>query len=264
MSDNIVNPAPDFRALVSEDGSKFAEGWTEKLPESHKPYAASLSKFPTPFDALASYAQLEKKLGEKIQPPGPDAKPEDWDRWRGVIGAPMKPEDYGLKAPEKLPEGVQWDDGLAGKFASIGHKHAIPKAALAEFAQLHLEHSAASVAAEKAAADAYIEKQTGELKTEWGADYDKNLALSVKAAEKLGLDINDPAYGSDAKQIKLLFKAAALMREDQMLGGIEGSKQSAAEQIAEIRKSDAYQGKSGTEAQTEAARRIALLSGVKA
>lgn len=252
-----------FRDYIADDG-KFVDGWTEKLPDSHKPYAATLGKFPSPLDMAASYANLEKKLGEKIQPPGPDAKPEDWAKWRQLVGSPETPEGYELKKPEKLPEGVEWSDEEAGKLAGIAHKYGLPKAAVAEIIGMSLERESGRATKAKEGMAGYVAAQEKALKESWGDKFNDNIQAAVKAGQKLGVDMSDPDIGSNAKIIQVLHKASLLMREDQMFGGVNGSQKSTAEQIAEIRSSPAYQGKQGPEAQLAAAKRIELLSGVKA
>jgi hypothetical protein len=136
------------------------------------------------------------------------------------------------------------------------------KAALNDFVQLQIEHSAEQVGKSKLDVDAYVQTQTKALQDEWKSDFNANLEQAVKAAGLLGVDVNDPDFGSNAKMIKLLHSASKLMREDKLLGG-DGSRQTATEQIAAIRASDAYQGKQGQAAQEAAAQRIKALSGAK-
>lgn len=251
----------DFHTFIGKDG-KFAEKWTDNLPDSHKSYAGTLGKFPGVLELAGSYAELEKKAGQKIQPPGPDAKPEEWDKWRSVVGAPKTAQEYGLKAPEKLPEGVTWDQAAADKLAAVAHKHALPPAAVKEILGLSQEMQTANVAAAKAKIEGYVAEQRGILEKEWGDKFKSNLEQAVKAASKLGVDINDPDIGNNAKMLKVLHNASLLMMPDQMPSG-GGTSASVAEQIAQIRNSDAYQGKLGADAQAEAGKRIALLSGQK-
>ena len=251
----------DFRELIGQDG-KFTQGWTDKLPESHKPFAGSLSRFPGFLELAGSYANAEKKLSTRVQAPNETSTPEQIAEWRKLIGAPEKPEDYGLAKPDKLPDGVEWNDAAVGKLAQVAHKHHLPPSAVKELLGLHLELSGEQVGKSKLDVEAYVQTQTKALQDEWKGDFNANLEQAVKAAGLLGVDVNDPDFGSNAKMIKLLHSASKLMREDKLLGG-DGSRQTATEQIAEIRASDAYQGKQGQAAQEAAAQRIKALSGAK-
>lgn len=251
----------DFRELIGQDG-KFTQGWTDHLPESHKPFAGSLSRFPGFLELAGSYANAEKKLSTRVQAPNETSTPEQIAEWRKLIGAPEKPEDYGLAKPDKLPDGVEWNDAAVGKLAQVAHKHHLPPSAVKELLGLHLELSGEQVGKSKLDVEAYVQTQTKALQDEWKGDYNANLEQAVKAAGLLGVDVNDPDFGSNAKMIKLLHSASKLMREDKLLGG-DGSRQTATEQIAAIRASDAYQGKQGQAAQEAAAQRIKALSGAK-
>lgn len=252
----------DFRELIGQDG-KFIQGWADKLPESHKQYAPSLSRFPGFLELAGSYANAEKKLSTRVQAPNETSTPEQIAEWRKLIGAPEKPEDYGLAKPDKLPEGVEWNDAAVGKLAQVAHKHHLPPSAVKDLLGLHLELSGEQAGKARIEAESYVQNQSKLLQDQWGKDYKANLERALKAAEKLDVDPFDPEVTSSAKFLKFLYNASMLMREDQMLGGGDGSRQTVTEQIAAIRASDAYQGKQGPAAQEAAAGRIKLLMGVK-
>src|SRR5678816_165280 len=77
-------------------------------------------------------------------------KVEQIEQWRkdhlpklydaGILDRPpSKPEEYEIKKPDNLIEGVNWSPDRASKFASIGIKYGVPKAAMAELHALHVE-----------------------------------------------------------------------------------------------------------------------------
>jgi hypothetical protein len=251
-----------FHELINPDGT-FAQGWTDKLPEAFKPFGPSVGRFPSITDLIGGYANAEKAISaKKLTPPGENATPEQVAEWRKLVGAPDKPDGYGPLKPEKLPAGAEWSDELAGKLAEIGHKHHLPKAALADLVALNLSAQEAAAQKNGTDAEAYVAQQTEALKKEWGQGYEENLAQSVKAAKLLGVDITDPEVGSNAKMIRLLHSASKLMREDKLLGG-DGAQATLREQADQIRKGDDYQGKNGLEKQKAAQARIAALLGEK-
>ena len=126
-------------------------------------------------DQLAiSYANLEKAFSSKSQAPkkpGADASPEDQAKYfadlRKFTGAPEKPEDYGLKAPDKLPEGVEWNAELAGKAASIAHKYSVPPEALQELINLNNENISGLVEKSQAMQQEQVDAMVAELNAEW-------------------------------------------------------------------------------------------------
>ena len=250
-----------FHNLIGADG-KFQEKWTEKLPDAFKPYASYVERFPTVTDLIAGYGNAQKLISKKTSPPTESSTPEQIAEWRKLVGAPDKPDGYGQIKPEKLPDGVAWDDALASKLAEIGVKHHMPKAALADLAELHIASQIEASKRNAADAEAYVLTQTEELKKEWKGDYQNNVQQAAKAASVLGVDLTDPDIGSNAKMIKVLHAASLLMREDKMLGG-DAANATRNEQAEAIRRSDDYQGKNGIERQREALRRVALIAGEK-
>lgn len=282
--------APEGETILGGGGASTAAATTSTTQQSTQQAAtssASTSEAPTRpawvpekfWDATkgetnteqlgSAYISLEKQFSSKrtLTPPLPGDPPEKVEAYaaelRKLTGAPDKPEGYGIKKPEQMPEGVQWNDEHANKLAAVAHKHALPLAAVNDLLALKLELEQGSAGQAKANLDTYVQGQKEQLQTAWKGDFGKNLSSATAAAKQLGVDLSDPDLGNNAKVIQVLHKASLLMREDKMLGGLEGSSKSSIEQIEEIRRGDAYQGKQGSAAQKAAADRMALLSGIK-
>jgi hypothetical protein len=51
---------------------------------------------------LKSYSELEKRLSQKIAPPGPDATPEEIALWRDTMGIPASSDGYQVNEPAGL------------------------------------------------------------------------------------------------------------------------------------------------------------------
>lgn len=91
---------------------------------------------------------MHAELGRRI--PVTVKTDEDKTKWRqehlpklysaGLLeGPPAKPEDYGIKRPEKLPQGLEWSDERAGKLSKILHENHIPKSIVPALMDLHTE-----------------------------------------------------------------------------------------------------------------------------
>jgi hypothetical protein len=142
-----------------------------------------------PTAALAEAIKLgrsaEQKLGvpadQILRLPGKDAKPEEWRSVYARLGAPEKPEDYGITAPEGDPG--EFLKTATGWFHELG----VPKSMAAGIAGKWNEY----VASQKVAADGKwnetFDKEMGELKTAWGADFDKNRDLARRVEKATGL-----------------------------------------------------------------------------
>jgi hypothetical protein len=210
----------------------------------------------------ASYLQLEKAFGAKSQAPkkpGADATPEQQAQYfadlRKLTGAPEKPEDYGLKAPDNLPAGVEWNAELAGKAAGIAHKYGVPQEALHELIALNNENVGAMVTKSEAAQKEQVDAMVAELNAEWKDSAKDNWQRANRGAIALGVDLEKSGLGNNPHFIR------AALRFDEMIGDDRGLVQSDStatykEQMERIQKGDDFNGKNGPEAQQAALARL--------
>ena len=210
----------------------------------------------------ASYLQLEKAFGAKSQAPkkpGADATPEQQAQYfadlRKLTGAPEKPEDYGLKAPDNLPAGVEWNAELAGKAAGIAHKYGVPQEALHELIALNNENVGAMVTKSEAAQKEQVDAMVAELNAEWKDSAKDNWQRANRGAIALGVDLEKSGLGNNPHFIR------AALRFDEMIGDDRGLVQSDStatykEQMERIQKGDDFNGKNGPEAQQAALGRL--------
>lgn len=213
----------------------------------------------------ASYLQLEKAFGAKSQAPkkpAADASPEDQAKYyadlRKFTGAPEKPEDYGIKAPDNLPAGVEWNAELAGKAAGIAHKYGVPPEALHELINLNNENISSIVAKSESAQKEQVEAMVAELNAEWKDDAKNNWQRANRGAIALGVDLEASGLGNNPHFIR------AALRFDEMISDDKGlissdSQATYKEQMERIQKGDDFNGKNGPEAQQAA---LAKLQGL--
>jgi hypothetical protein len=202
----------DWRPFVNDElkADPVVTSWAEKASEKDIP---SLVK---------GYAHLSKRMGSAINLPGKEAKPEEVAALRtrlyeaGVFEAP--PADvkgYGLIKPESLPEGLQWSDELAGKFATALHKHGVPKSALADLMPLYLEALGGStktmqIDRERAMAD--IKAEHGEKFAEREEMMKRMLPGILTDESRQFLD--QTGLGNDPRLISMIMKLAPLAMQD--------------------------------------------------
>jgi hypothetical protein len=171
-----VTPAASehfFSDRVAKDGS-FVEGWTTSLAEKHPALANQMMRYKTEGDAFTGLENLVKTVGRKaagVSYPKEGATPEEVAAFRTDAGVPRQAEEYMLK-PEKLPDGVTWDDATSKQFADIMHAHHIPAGAAKALVAAHLETTAGAAKAAADAAEArlveMVGKTTKELQQERG------------------------------------------------------------------------------------------------
>jgi hypothetical protein len=206
----------------------------------------------------ASYQSLEKAFSEKreIKKPGEKATPEQIAAYRAevrkITGAPEKPEDYGLKAPDNLPEGVIWNSDTANKAATIAAEYGIPPEALHKLIDLNNENMGSIIAKSAEMEAQQVQGVIDGMNTEWGADAPNNWQRAARGALAVGIDIKSSKLASDPEFIRASLAIDKFLREDS--GLISGDNASATyqEQAERIRKGDDYQGKNGVEKQSAA------------
>lgn len=263
----------DFRSVLDESGA-FKQGWHEALPDDLKPYAGSLGKYPNVTELLRGLGNAQKLIGQRgnqsLKPPGADATPEQLAEWRKVIGVPDDPNGYGIKKPDQLPEGVDWNDEEAAAFGKLAHELNLTPAQAQKLMEYDLARSGKMVSSSQAKIESFIKEQREALQKEWGDKFQNNVSRALKAAELLGLDPKDAEIGNSAKMIKALAAAAELMTEDKFVGSDKvGLGLTGADQAEDIRRNpanpwhNAYHGKEGKDRQKQAAALIARLNGVK-
>lgn len=214
---------PDPWAIADPKTGAFTPGWTERLPDSLKPAAADFGKYPDLQKLLEgawNAKQLVGKRADGVLVPGPDAKPEQIAAFRKAIGVPEKPEGYGLKKPEKLPEGVEWPEDRMAKLAAVAHEAGIPPAALQKIVEFSIAangeaHSARKLAAEKQKAE-FMAAQKSELQKAWGNDMTTKANMAARAAITFGLDPNDGLF-DNAKVVMAFAKVGEAMSEDKLV-----------------------------------------------
>lgn len=247
--------------VLAEDG-QFLENWHSNVREDLRPYAQStLSRYPNFNELIRSHHELKTAVSKRVQPPGENAKPEEITAWRTLLGVPEKPEDYGLKKPDKLPDGVQWSDELAGGFAALAHKHSLPPAAVQEISSWWAQQQGAAAGRETEAFNGWVAAQKTELESQWGAKYADNLVAAQRVAGLAGIDMADPDLGNNAKLIRSLHEVSKLISEDKLVAPDKtGQGLTAGQQADDILHNaqnpwhEAYMGKQGKARQEEASR----------
>ena len=174
-------PAHFFGEHIAKEGV-FNEGWSEQLRAAGFERLANKAQLAK--DEATLFRSLDDTLGyvgkKQVGPTWPTeaSTPEEISHFRKVAGVPDDPSGYALK-PEKLPEGIEWDDADAQAYAELFHKHHVPKGAAQDLVNRHLE----SIARMSDKGKEIITARIGEFATqsestfqkEWGDAYDSRL-----------------------------------------------------------------------------------------
>lgn len=271
MDENTPPPAQDTppTALAQQAGANEPPPSAPPIPSGEQRPEWLPEKFwnakdgKAEYDKLAiSYQNMEKAFASKKAAPtrpGEGATPEQiaayYAEVRKITGAPEKPEDYGLKAPEKLPEGVEWNAELATKAAGIAHKYGVPPEALQELVALNNENVSSLITKSQEIQKAQYEEMVNNLNSEWGAEAKTNWQRANRGAIAMGIDPAKSDLANNAEFIKAALAVDKMLREDAGLVTGDNDAQTYQEQLTKIQSSDDFQGKNGPEKQQEALQR---------
>lgn len=215
---------PYFVGLYDKEGKIQPQSF-DRLPEDLKPYKEEFSKFPTIDTFFRSYLQNRQFASEKIPLPLPPNSPPAAVEHRAQLlakinGSPPKPEDYGFKRPDDVPEEF-WSDDFAKQAATILHKHQASPGLAKELIDFQVAFTKQAVANFEQGQQAALAEQDNL----YGSEIKKlNLApekaneLVTRAAGELGISDNDPAFRAASVRMALL-KHALTTGEDTHIEG---------------------------------------------
>jgi len=183
-------PAPSGNGPDSQAAGGDIPARPEFIPEKFwkdgKPDVENMAK---------SYAALETKLGKSA----------------GEV--PDAPEGYTLK-PEKLPDGIQFNEDAAKQFATAFHNAGVTKEQAGKITDVWFQMEKANHDAMAAAYQESLTKGTEALKKEWGSGYAEKIGKVKSVVQSLGYDPTDATLFSNPTVVKFLGKVTGLLSED--------------------------------------------------
>lgn len=237
---SAVVPSPaDWRTHLSDElkADPVVSSWAEKATEKDIG------------SVLKSHAHLSKRMGSAVNLPGKDAKPDEVAAFKqrlieaGVVPAPPKDISvYGNLKPEKLPEGLSWDDATAKTFGETLLKHGASKELAQELIALHEKVLLGTQQTLSTAREASLAK----LKAEHGEKYDERMEMAERLAQGIFTDpeevkfFEETGIGRSPRFQSVMMRLAPLAMQDssfveslsQQTGSISG--QSALAEYADI------------------------------
>lgn len=188
-------------------GAATAPDWLKDADPETQTWVSSKG-FKTPADALASHRNLEKLLGsgEKLLKPKGDDDVEGFNQLYKALGRPEKPEEYKLPVPEGQ------DGAFAKEFAPVLHKLGLSQRQAAGLAEAWNARTAKAIEDDTRARAQQAEVDMGELRKEWGGQYDANVEAGRRAARQFGIS------GEDLTKIESGLGTGGLLRLMSKLG----------------------------------------------
>lgn len=195
------------------------QDWRAGLPEDLRA-EKSLESFKSVSDVAKGFIETKKMMGSAIKLPKADAPDTEWEPIYSRLGRPESADKYEFKRPENLPEGMTYQEDLEKNFKEQAHKLGFNNRQAQGLLDWFSGSQVEKFKEQKAAQEASI----GELKKEWGGDYDKNLGLAQRAFKELGDEktakyLIDSGIGNDPALLRLFAKAGGLLGEAPFIVG---------------------------------------------
>jgi len=222
-------PAHFFGEHIAKEGV-FNEGWSEQLRAAGFERLANKAQLAK--DEATLFKTLDETIGfvgkKQVGPTWPTeaSTPEEVSHFRKVAGVPDDPSGYALK-PEKLPEGIEWDDADAQAYAELFHKHHVPKGAAQDLVNRHLESIARMSDKGKEIIHARLDEWGQEslkiYQKEWGDKFDATNEANwnfVKSRFK-EQELQDPVIAAAMRHpafTRIINEAREKLREDPLPG----------------------------------------------
>lgn len=170
--------------------------WYGDLNESLAPHKTLFDQFKDRDSALKSFADTKAAFSRKtegmVKLPTADTPEEEVAAFYRSLGVPETADAYEITPPE-MPEGYTWNpEAIDASLKEAAWREGVTPKAFSALIQAQAKVEAAQLAEYQAQEEA----ATAALKTEWGANYDKNVMLATRAAEAGGLTIDNPVLAN--------------------------------------------------------------------
>lgn len=234
MSDTAPSPAagsaPETGAPPA--GTAAPPSLTESYTGIPETFASDpdFQSFKT-FDELASDYKTLKALHTNreqnglVEFIGETSTPEQINSFFEKLGKPKAAAEYDLKAPEGLPEGLNYSDEMTAKFAEVAHSVNLTKDQASKLWEFYNGYAVESFQSHAAAKEQAIAENVKALEQAWGGDpesenFRKNhqnamRAFNVAADPALAEAFkSDPELASNPHVLLLLSRLGAKMSPD--------------------------------------------------
>jgi hypothetical protein len=136
-------------------------------------------------------AELRGQLSKAIIKPGKDAKPEEVAAYRKAMEIPDAADGYKIERPDHIDEETFSSEPVKaalGAWTAALHEAGASQAVVTAAANTYFAMEKAALTAQIEADKAFAKSSEDALKTEWGADTDKNKEFAKRGFEKLATD----------------------------------------------------------------------------
>lgn len=153
-------------------------------PEHHSTWEKK--GWSSPNDVLKSYANLENMLGapDRVILPKDDDEAAWGEVWN-KMGRPKTHDEYKF---DDLPNGEKRDEDMSKWFRETAHKLGFSQKQASALDKAYNDMAAVAQTKQQMILDAQVSEANAKLKSEWGNDFETNMAIAKSAAKRFGGD----------------------------------------------------------------------------
>jgi len=230
-----ATPAPEAvpaeAPAVSEapEAPSAAPAWLEGVSDDKVVKLAS--RYTSPATMAEALYEANREISQRVKMPGEDASEEDLGRFRKAMGVPDSVDDYSVARPEHIDEEAFATDEYQAPIQAIvsdlhaaGASQKVVEALFDRYFALERD----GLAEQSRRDDEHKATAETELRKEWGAGYDENLAhandFMGRDGKLLNLELKDGSLlASYAPFVKLMAEAGRMTNEGQLQLGLVGT-----------------------------------------
>ena len=201
-------------------GEEVDTSWQSRYLSDDLRENDTLGKFEDVGSLGKSYLELQKMVGSRIKVPTDESSDDEINDFYTKVGRPDSPDKYAIN----LPEGVDYDKELIGKFYEVAYENGLSNKQAQSAIEFYNHINAdMSINQESQMQQSRIDSEAI-LKKEWGlGDYNKNLALSKKAFKRFADDdlkefVDKTGMSNNVAMIKFLYKIGNAFSDPDMGG----------------------------------------------
>ena len=188
-------------------------------------------RYTSPAAMANALYEANRELSQRIKMPGEDASDEDRAKFAKALGVPETADEYAIAPPEGVDEERWTSDEYQAPIKAIvaemhqeGASQNVVDAMLRSYFQLQAAGDQEQARADKA----FLDQSEADLRKEWGASYDENIAFAndylATTPDLTKLELRDGTLlGSHPAFIKRMAESGRLTNEGQLWFGLAGT-----------------------------------------
>jgi len=203
------------------------EAFLDGIAEEHH---SAVSGFGNKGELAKGYASLFQKMGTSVQIPNEDTPADEISAFYNKLGRPDTKDGYEIERPEKLPEGMNYDEKFEMTMRGIAHEAGITQPQMKTLVKAFNEYQIATFGEYTNELNRTREEGERALKEKWADNYDANLQVAQRALKELvpGEDgeafvklIEDSKLGNNPVFVRAFHEIGKKMLDDTFIKGGE-------------------------------------------